>query len=186
MCIEEQARDLIPLLVANVLTDRLADRVFQVRPLALDHDEGNSVHEEHDVGAPRLLTSASLDDELLGDVIDVILRVCPVDVIELEALGVPFDRLLHALSEAQQVVDLLVGQHQTVVYDILQGLHSREDVSLTERILAALETDDVLPSKPLGQHLLKHDVCQTPAPGSDGLFWCEIVVSELLQKLQGG
>ena len=116
--------------------------------------------------------------------IDVAFRVLPIDVVELEAPCVPFDRLLQALPEAEQVVDLLVRWQESIIYDVLQGLHSCKDVALAERVLATLESDDVLPTKLVSKDPLEHDVRQATATSRNSLVWRDVRVPKLLEQLQ--
>ena len=97
---------------------------------------GIAVDEEHDVGTAGLVAAATLDHELLGYVVNVVVGMFPVDVVELKAPGVSLNRLLQAPAQAQQVVDLLVGPQQAVVHDVLQCVHGRQDVALAEGVLA--------------------------------------------------
>jgi len=118
-------------------------------------------------------------------VVDVPLRVLPVDVVQREALEVAFDGLLEALAQAEQVVDLLVGPHQAVVEHVLQRLDGCMDISLAEGVLVALVTDRVDPPELLFQDPIQHDGRLAPAAKGERLGRREVLPAEVLQKLQG-
>ena len=186
LCVVEETGDLVLLLIADVLADGLTDGVLHVRPLALDDDQGDPVHEKHDVGPARLVAAAALDDEFLGHVEDVVVGALPIDVVELKAPGVPLDGLRQALPHAEEVIDLLVGRQKAVLHDVLQGLHRSQDVALAEGILAAPEADGIQLAELVRQDLVEDDTAQPIAAGLGGFPRGEILVAQVLQEGHGG
>ena len=120
---------------------------------------GIPLTKEHDVGSAGLLATTALDHELLGHVVGVVFGMFPVDVIELKALSISLDRLLQALSHAQQVIRFLIGWQQAVIHYVLECLNCREDIALAEGVRAAPEQDGVLPAKLLRQYLVEELRC---------------------------
>ena len=182
LCVEEKTGDLVLLLVADMLANRLADRVLHVGPLALDDHQRNPVDEEHDVGSAGLLATTALDHELLGHVVGVVFRMFPVDIIKLKALGVSFDRLLQTLPHAQQVIRFLIGWQQAIIYYVLQCLNCREDIALAEGIRAASEEDGVLIAQLIRQYLVEEYAAQSITASFVRFFRAEVLVAEILQK----
>ena len=186
--VEEQLGDFVVPLVAQVLADRLGDGVFDIGPFALDDRQGNTVDEQHDVGPPGLVAGGSFDLEFLGDVEDVggqpSVRV-PVDVVERKALGVAADRLLQALAENQQVVDLLVGADESVVQHVFQNLHGGLDVGLAELVLLPLEANPVQFAQLFDEHRFEQHVARLSPPQRDRLARREVAPAQILQELQG-
>ena len=56
-----------------------------MRGLALDDGKGNAIDEQHDVRAGVVLPVPAVHGELLRDVEHVVLRIVPVDILEVEA-----------------------------------------------------------------------------------------------------
>ena len=142
--VKEKVRNAVVLLVADVLADGLRDGILaraDVRFLALDDRQGDSIHEKNDIRPVMLAAAAALDGKLLRDVIDVVLRLLPVDVLERVALGVAQDGLLQALAQAEKVVDLFVGADQPIEHEVLQRIDPGDDVVFAEGIGFALGLD---------------------------------------------
>ena len=100
------------MLVVGELPDRQIDRLLLdvvVGPaFALDDRQGDAVHEQDDVRDVVLLVADPFDLELGRAVVGVVGRISPVDVVDLEALGVALHRLRHVGAETQEVVGLFV------------------------------------------------------------------------------
>src|SRR5690606_36870168 len=112
-----EARDLARSLVPEVLADRLLDRDLasgERRRLALDDHERNAVHEADDVRPPRLRGSGCLDVELLRHVVDVPLRMFPVNVADRVAAAVAVDRLRDRPPQPKEIPDLLVRSDEAI------------------------------------------------------------------------
>ena len=168
--VKEKTGDLVLLLVTDMLANRLTDRVLHVWPLALNDHQRNPVDEKHEVGPTGLLAAAALDYEFLGHVVGVVFGMFPVNIIELKALGISFDRLLQTLSHAQQVIRFLVGWQQAVIYYVLQCLNCRKDIALAKGVRAAPEDDGVLPAELLRQYLVEEHAAQPAAASFDCFF----------------
>ena len=139
LAVDEQARNAVVLLVADVLADRLPNRVFvhpaaDIRFLTLDDHQRNTVYEQHEVGTVCLLTTGALDGEFLGDVIDIVLRVLPINVPERETFCVAENRLRQGFAEAEQIIHFLVRADQPVEHEFLQRVDAGADVVFAERI----------------------------------------------------
>ena len=79
----EQLRDLLIPLVPELLGDGLVQRILAAEParsLALDHRERNAIHEQHGIRPAGLGRPERLHRELVRHVVDVALRMLPVDV----------------------------------------------------------------------------------------------------------
>jgi len=186
----EEVRDLVVPLIADRLGDRLDDRAlaapFEVGALALDRGEGDAVDEEDDIGAAGLRASATLDRELVGDVVDVVGGVLPVDVADRVAAGVAVDRLRQADAEGQEVVQRLACPHQPVVGVLFQAADGSLDGIFGEVVGAALAADAVECAKLLRQHIIEDDVARATAAQGQGLVGAEVAVAEADQELEGG
>ena len=123
----EELRNICRLLVA----DHLPDGLFHgdMRGLALDDGKGNAIDEQHDVRAGVVLPVPAVHGELLRDVEHVVLRIVPVDILEVEAEHFSVaDGLRVALAQQQRVVNLLAGAHEAVRQRFVQILHGALDV----------------------------------------------------------
>ena len=87
LCIGKQCRDVLVALVADHLRHRL--RHLGVGRFALDHRERDAIDEQHDIRPCRFVAAGAFHREFSGDVIGVVLRVFPVDVVEGEAAHRP-------------------------------------------------------------------------------------------------
>ena len=92
-----------------MLRDSLIFRPFDIRTFALDNHQRDAVHEEHDVGTVCVVGTNAGNGKFLGNVIDVVLWMLPVDVTHRIAFLVAVDALFEGLAEGEHVIDGLVG-----------------------------------------------------------------------------
>ncbi len=110
------------------------------------------------------MAAGALDGEFVGDVVDVVFGMLPVDVAEVEALGVAVHRLLEACTQGQQLVDALVGRHQPLDQRrVRQHVQRLGQVGLGEGEGLPLEADRVVLGQPLRQHILQDRRAQLAA-----------------------
>ncbi len=97
LTVKEQLRYFILPLVPGELPNSHFYRVLiyiRVRaPLTLNYNQGNAVNEKHDIRYAVLLVTHSFHLELRCTLIGVIIRILPVDVIDVKTLGVTFNGL---------------------------------------------------------------------------------------------
>ncbi len=124
-----------------MLADSVIHSITLVGAFALDYRKRNPVDEQHDVWSPQFVRSRTFDLELIGDVVDVVLRVFPIDVLKRVATLIPVDGLLDGFPQRQQVVCLLVGLHQAVEGDVGQSIDGSSKVGLSEIVCLPFEGD---------------------------------------------
>ena len=180
----EQRRDVLVALVADHLRHRL--RHLGIRRFAFDHREGDAVDEQHDVRPRRLVAARALHRKFGGDVIDVVLRIFPVDVVEREAAHRPFHRLFQRHAQRQQVIDRLIGFQQAVVLDVLQALDGALEVFLAEQVTVALVLDAIDALEAVAQYLFQQHVGEPSAAHCQCLGRRQVAIAEIGQQLQGG
>ena len=118
--IREEMADLAFFLDAQMLADgffvgQSTVFHFQVGTFALDHREGDAVDEADDVGTAGLVGTLALDDEFFADVVDVVFRMRPIDIVQGVVAGVAVDGLRQGDTQGQGFVDTLVGAGQAIV-----------------------------------------------------------------------
>ena len=183
----EQLRDLLIPLVPELLGNGLVERVFAAEParsLALDHRERNAIDEQHGIRPPGLGRSERLHRELVGHVVDVALRVLPVDELQLEALRVALHRLRHALAEPQQLPHLLVGAHEPVIARIRERTNALPDRRRVELVRLAAILKLVDRRELLLEHGPQHHLAFLAAPQLQRLRRREQLPAQLLQQVQ--
>ena len=124
----------------------------------------DAVDEQHDVRPGRFRAAGTLHAVFGGHVEDIPLPVAPVDVVQVEALGIALDGLFQGRSQGDQVVDRLIGLEQAVVFDVLELLDGRLDVLLAEEKLPPLVVDAVEPLELLAQNPFQQDVAGLSLP----------------------
>jgi len=117
---------------------------------------------------------------------DIALPIAPVDVVEVEALGISLDTLFQSRPQGDQVVDRLIGLEQAVVLDALQFLDGGLDILLAEEELAAFVVDAVESLQLLAQNPFQKHIAGLPLPLGKGLFGWEVFVAQVDEELQGG
>ena len=104
-------------LVAQHLADGVVDGGLSlagllIGALALDDDQRDAVDEQDNIRAAGGVAAAPFDREFVGDVVDVVFGVLPVDQVDAVAALVAVDALLDALAEREQFVGVLAGGDQ--------------------------------------------------------------------------
>src|SRR5262249_55815408 len=183
--VDEEPRNVLALLIAQMFRDGALDRVLLVGPVAFDQREGNAVDEENDVRAAGLLPGGPLDLELFGDVKDVVPGTLPIDVIQCEALRVAVNRLLEALAQGDQFVNPLVRPRRPVCQgDVLQRLNRSLNVRVGKFMVDAFETDPVQAAQLFFQDAFEQRIRQfAPALKMD-LLPPQVDVAQVLKQLQ--
>lgn len=102
------------------MTDAFIHRLFAfagllVGTLALDDHQWDAVDEQHNIRDARLVAPPPLHHKLVCDLVDVVGRIFPVNVVERETAPVPVNRLFDALAQRQQLVHLLAGRNQPLM-----------------------------------------------------------------------
>jgi len=184
-------RDFIILLVADVLADAYKHRLFAcaslfIRALTLDDHERNTVDKEHHIGTACLFTASLLDNEFICDVIDVVFRMFPIDVMQAEAARIASDGLREAGAEGEQFIDFLIGAHETIVRLFLEITHGLLDIGFAERDFLPFVVDAVMLTQPLDQHILQNDIAELAASFGEGVIGREILIPHRHEQLQGG
>ena len=149
----EQPGDPVVLLVAELLRDGHLDLLFAgllifVAPLALDYRKGDPIDKEHEVRPGRLVRPAPFHGEFRGDVVDILFRVFPIEVMKRPALAVALDGLIQAGPQGEEVINLFVGSHQPIVGFILQPPDRLAQVGLAEQVRLPLGLDPVISLQP--------------------------------------
>ena len=140
-----------------MLADTDLDRIPFVGSFALDNRQWNSIDEQDDIRCSQFVRSGPFDFELIGNVVDVVFRAIPIDVLKRIASSVPVDGLLDRFSQCQQVENLFVGLHQTVEVDVGQGINGRFEVIFGELVRLSLECDLIQPSKLFDEDCFQHN-----------------------------
>src|ERR1019366_8779637 len=98
--IQEKLRNFVVPLVPDHLRYRFDQWVFDVRPLALDNHQWDTVHEQDDVRPPRLVTTGTFDYKLRCAMEDVVCKtVCgEIYIAQRETLLVAVNHLGQALA----------------------------------------------------------------------------------------
>ena len=132
------------LLVADILLHGLLHA--DLWGLALDHGEGDAVDEQHNIRAGVVELVPAVHREFLCDMKQVVLRVRPVDVVQVEAEGFPLAHGFRvALSQQKGIIDLFTGTHQAIGEGLVQILHSPLNVGSGKLVFRAREDIAVEP-----------------------------------------
>ena len=110
--------------------------------------------------------------------------VAPVDIVQIEALGIPLNSLFHRCPESDEVIHRLIGSQQPVVLDIFQLLDGRLDVLLAEEILAPLVPDAVDLLELAAQDVFEQDIRSPLLPFAERLGRCKVFIAQPCQNLQ--
>ncbi|CAH2029880.1 protein of unknown function [Trichlorobacter ammonificans] len=183
MRIDEQFGDEVVILVANGLGDGLF--YTHVGRFAFDHRQRDTVDKQDDIRPGGFVTAGACHVEFSGDMKGIALPVAPVDVVQVEALGVPFDSLFQRGAEGNQVVYCFVGFEQSVVFDVLQFLDGGLDVLFAEQEFAAFVVDAVESFQLVAQDTLKKHIAGFALALFHDLLWGEIFIAQVDQELQG-
>ena len=143
--VDIKATDAVVLLVAQVLRYGLFLGAFDVGTLAFNDDQWDAVHEEYNVRTVGVAGTRTCDGKLLGDLIDVVFGVLPVDVAHGIALFVAVDALFEGFAEGEHVIHRLVAVEVATFYGhIAHGDDAILDVLLRKACLAvAADADGV-------------------------------------------
>ena len=158
--IDVKATDAIVFLVAQVLRNGLLFGAFDVGTLAFDDDQWDAVHEEHDVGTVGVAGTRTCDGKLLGNLIDIVLGLLPVDVAHGVALLVAVDALLKGLAEGEHVIHRLVAVEVAAFHGhVAHGDDAILDVLLRKaRLAMATDADGIQCPQLSPQHLFQQHV----------------------------
>ena len=115
------------LLVTDVLFHRLL--YADLRCLALDDGKGNAIDKQNQIrsGVVQLITA--VNGEFFGYMEQIVFRMLPVDIPQVEAENFPFAHGLGvAFAQKQRIVDLFTGAHQTICERFVQIVHGTFNV----------------------------------------------------------
>ena len=76
----------------------------------------------------------ALDLELVADVVDIAVRVFPVDVVEGTTFAITTDGLVETGAEGEEVVELFIGADQAVVRLVGEAADCLADVGFAEEV----------------------------------------------------
>ncbi len=159
----------------------------QVGAFALDDHKGDSVDKADQVGAAGFVGALTLDDELLGDVVDVVFRFVPIDKAEGIVARVPLDGLGQGDAQGEDFVDALVGVGESIVEaDVGQAADRFGDRRLAEMVLLPFVAEAVVFSEPGFYDIGEHDVALTSVTQGQGLVGSQVFVTQVDQQLGGG
>ena len=109
----EKLGDIVCLLVANHLLHGLLHG--NIGCLALDHRERNAVDKQNNVRTGIVKLILAFYSEFFRHMEQVVLRMLPVDVFQIEAEGLSAAHSFRvAFAQQQSVIDLFAGAHQTI------------------------------------------------------------------------
>ena len=146
------------LLVADVLLHGLLHA--DLRSLALDDSKGDTVEKQHEIRPGVAELVPAVYRKLLGDVKQVVLRMLPINILQIEAEGFPLSHGLRvALAQQQGVIDFFAGAHQAVGQGLVQILHCPLKVGGGKLIFRtregiAVEPPELPPEDVFEQHLV--------------------------------
>ena len=155
--IDVKATDAVVFLVAQVLRYSLFLRAFDVGTLTFNDDQRDAIDKQYDIGAVGVAGTRTCDGKLLGDVIDVVLGVLPVDVTHGVALLVAVDALFEGLAEGEHVIHRLVAVEVAAFHGhVAHGNDAILDVLLREaRLAMATDADGIQCAQLPPQHLFQ-------------------------------
>ena len=131
----EQLRNVIRLPVADILF--YAFLHVHAGLFALDHDHGNAIDQYDNVRAGEFAV-VPLHRKLIRDLPYVVLRVFPVDIGNIERLGVAVVEVnITALAIDQAIIDRLAGKHQPTLQWRIQFPNRVADGLIGKRRLPA-------------------------------------------------
>ena len=105
--------DILLLLVANVLLHSLFHT--DLWSFTLNDSEGNTVDKQHDIRPSVVELVTAVYRKFFRDMEQVVLRMLPVDVFQVETEGFAFSYGLRvALAQQQGVIDFFTGADQAV------------------------------------------------------------------------
>ena len=136
MGILEQLGDVVCLLVADHLLHGLIHG--NMGCFALNDRERNAVDKQNNVRAGIVKLILAFYSEFFRHMEQVVFRMLPVDVFQIEAEGLSAAHSFRvAFAQQQSIVDLLAGAHQTVGQRFVQLLHGPLDIGSGEFVFRA-------------------------------------------------
>ena len=95
------------MLIANELAISLLKALS--RAFVFDDDKWNTVDETNDVASACQCTARSFNHKLRANMVDIIVRVFPINKTKSIALAIPFDVFGYGGTQHQKVIDFLIG-----------------------------------------------------------------------------
>ena len=181
LCKLEQLRDIVRLPVPDVLLDAFLH--IHAGLLALYDHQGNAVHQKDNI-RPGKLPVEPFHGKLVGHLPDVLFRVRPVDIGNVEGLNIPVIQMYFtAFPVDQPIIDHLAGEHKTALQGHVQLPDCLSDGLVGEgRLFSAV-------LEGLRRQKLPHDVWKQHAGKVPALLLrlCpgNILISHCLQLPQG-
>ncbi len=118
--------------------------------------------------------------------IGVVLRIFPVDIVDVKTLRITINRLRLAGAQAEQVVDLLVLIGRAGGAEIFQRLHRRLNRVFRKSVGAALKVESAGIANMIQQDRFEQGDAQSMAPQLRTLLRAQIVPAHIDQQLQCG
>ena len=114
--------DIVRLLVTAGLLNGLFHR--DIRSLAFNHRKRNSIDKQHDVRAGIMLSIGAFHRKFFRDMVKVLRRVLPVNVLQVEVQQPPFAYSFGiAFTQHKRIIDFLAGAHKAVRQRYFQIIH---------------------------------------------------------------
>ena len=135
LCKLKQLGDVVRLPVADILLHAL----FHIHTgfFAFDHNQRNAVDQQNNV-RPGILTVVSLYRKFIRNLPDIIFRVFPVNIGNIEGLSIAVIQMyITAFAINQAVIDRLTGEHQASLQRSIQFTDRFADGIIRERGLLA-------------------------------------------------
>ena len=133
----KQLRNIIRLPVADILLHAL----FHIYAglLTFDHNQRNAIDQQNNI-RPGVFSISSLYRELVRNLPDVLIRLIPVNIGNIEGLSVAVIQMhIAALTINQPVIDRFAGKHQTSLQRSIQFTDCLADSIIREwRLLATV------------------------------------------------
>lgn len=115
------------LLVADVLFHSLL--YTDLRCFALDDGKRNAIDKQNQIRPGVVQLIAAVNGEFFGYMEQIVFRMLPVDIPQVEAENFPFAHgLWVAFAQKQRIVDLFTGAHQTICERFVQIVHGTFNV----------------------------------------------------------
>ena len=110
------------LLVTAGLLNSLFHR--NIRSLALNHRKRNSIDKQHDVRTGIMLSIGAFHRKFFRDMVKVLRRVLPVNVLQVEVQQPPFTYGFRiAFAQHKRIIDFFAGAYKTVRQRYFQIIH---------------------------------------------------------------
>ena len=180
----KQLRNILHLLIAHHLLNGLLHR--NMGGFALDHSKRNAVDKQHNIRTSGMLLVLTVNGVFICDMEHIVLRVLPVDILQVKTEQLPFSNgFLIAAAQQQRIVNPLACAHQPLGQSELQVIHGALNIGGGEfiyraAIFIAIEFAQLPPQHVAQQHPVGTAALQHAVVGGN------VAVAHGLQELYGG